>query len=111
MIKKRDMVNSTKELNSLFTNVEVLEENILLRSDQYIQLGCDLRDLKLLNQALASAFDIENCIILLTAEVSITYMNVEAADALIEWAGTLPDGESPVKNIPSMLTLQPVSVF
>jgi tRNA wybutosine-synthesizing protein 4 len=53
-----------------------------------------LRDLKLLKQVLASAVDIENCLVLLTAEVSITYMNVEAADALIHWAAKLPDGKN-----------------
>jgi tRNA wybutosine-synthesizing protein 4 len=111
MIKKRDTVNSTKELNSLLTNMEVLEGDILLRSDQYLQLGCDLRDLKVLNQTLASAVDFENCLVLLTAEVSITYMNVEAADALIEWAGTLPEGkESTTEKVASALTVQLASV-
>lgn len=95
MVKKRDLVNSTKELKSLLTNLEILEGNILVRSDEYLQLGCDLRDLKLLDQTLANAVDIHNCQILLTAEVSITYMDVEAADALIGWAGNLPDGKSP----------------
>ena len=66
---------------------------MLLRSDEYLQIGCDLRDLQLLDQILTSAVDIENCKVLLTAEVSITYMNVEAADALIEWAARLPDGK------------------
>ena len=92
MVKKRDTVCSTKELNAFLTNMEILEGDVLLRSDQYLQIGCDLRDLKSLNQVLASAVDIENCLVLLTAEVSITYMNVEAADALIHWAGKLPDG-------------------
>jgi tRNA wybutosine-synthesizing protein 4 len=94
MIRKRDTVRSTKELNSLLTNMEVLDGNILLRSDEYLQLGCDLRDLKTLGEAIASAIDMENCLVLFTAEVSITYMNVDAADALIEWAGKLPDGNT-----------------
>jgi tRNA wybutosine-synthesizing protein 4 len=94
MIKKRDTVCSTKELNSFLTDMEMLEDDVLLRSDQYLQIGCDLRDLKLLKQVLASAVDIENCLVLLTAEVSITYMNVEAADALIHWAAKLPDGKN-----------------
>lgn len=104
MIKKRSIVNSTAELSSFLTNVEILEGDILLRSDQYLQVGCDLRNLKLLSQTLASAIDIENCLVLLTAEVSITYMNVEAANALIEWAGKLPDGKNPPLNVASALT-------
>lgn len=93
MVKKRDVVQRTKELTEMLTGVEVLAEgNMLLRSDQYLQLGCDLRDLSGLNQGLASAIDIENCQVLLVAEVSITYMNVEAADSLIQWAGKLPQG-------------------
>ena len=94
MIKKRDIVCSTEELNSLLTDMERLEDDVLLRSDQYLQIGCDLRDLKQLNQVLASTVDIENRLVLLTAEVSITYMNVEAADALIHWAAKLPDGKN-----------------
>jgi tRNA wybutosine-synthesizing protein 4 len=95
MIKKRDVINGTNELNSCLTNMEELREgDVLLRSDQYLQLGCDLRDLDRLNQALESAVDIKNCLVLLTAEVSITYMNVEAADALIKWAGRLPEGKN-----------------
>jgi tRNA wybutosine-synthesizing protein 4 len=94
MIKKRDMVISTKELFALLSNVEALGGDVLLQSDQYLQLGCDLRNLEHLNQTLKSVVDIDKCLILLTAEVSITYMDVEAADALIEWAGRLPDGKN-----------------
>lgn len=94
MLKKREIVSSTKELNSLLTNLETLDGDLLLRSDEYFQLGCDLRDLKLLDQTLANALDIQNCVVLLTAEVSITYMNVEAADALIGWASSLPNGKN-----------------
>lgn len=93
ILKKRDVVQNTKELNSMLTNLEVMKEgDLLLRSDQYLQLGCDLRDIPRLHTALASAVDIENCQVLFTAEVSITYMSVQAADSLIKWASTLPEG-------------------
>ena len=93
MQKKRDVVRSTAELNNMLTNVAFLESgNLLLQSDQYLQVGCDLRQLSELSGVLASAVDIEKCLILCTAEVSITYMNVEAADALVKWASNLPDG-------------------
>lgn len=67
--------------------------DILFRSDQYLQLGCDLRNLPQLEETLASVIDLQNCSILFTAEVSITYMNLKTADALINWASTLPKGK------------------
>lgn len=60
---------------------------------RYLQLGCDLRNLNSLENILASTVNIQESLILLVAEVSITYMDVEAADALIRWTGTLPHGE------------------
>ena len=38
-----------------------------------------------------SSADVAPGLVLLTAEVSVTYMNVEAADALINWASALPE--------------------
>ncbi len=60
MIKKRAVVQSTTELNSILTNVKLSEGDIMLQSDQYIQLGCDLRDLEALGRLLGSVVDIEN---------------------------------------------------
>ncbi|KAH7397715.1 hypothetical protein BKA64DRAFT_672629 [Cadophora sp. MPI-SDFR-AT-0126] len=91
MLKKRAVVQSISELNSMLTNTEVSDNDVLLRSDQYIQVGCDLRDLGVLDRVLGDVVDVTKCSILFTAEVSITYMNVEAADALIRWAGGLPE--------------------
>jgi len=94
MIKKRDTVERTIELQKAFTNLEVLAEgDVLLRSDQYLQLGCDLRDLARLDKALTSAFDVQACQILFVAEVSITYMDAGYSDDLIRWASKLPHGK------------------
>jgi tRNA wybutosine-synthesizing protein 4 len=93
MLKKRTIVQATNELNSLLTNVRVSDGDILMQSDEYIQLGCDLKDLPSFTRILASAVDIENCSVLFTAEVSITYMTVDCADALIQWAALLPEGK------------------
>lgn len=93
MEKKRDVVRSAAELNEMLADLTFPESgNVLLRSDRYLQVGCDLRELSELSAVLASAVDMEKCLILCTAEVSITYMNVEAADALVKWASKLPDG-------------------
>ena len=56
-------------------------------------VGCDLRDLEQLECALSEELELSKCTFLLTAEVSVTYMDVEAADALIAWAVKLKDGE------------------
>jgi tRNA wybutosine-synthesizing protein 4 len=93
MLKKREIVQRTDELFATLSGVVVPKEgNVLLRSDQYLQLGCDLRDVSCLQQSLAAVLDIPTCDVLFAAEVSITYMNVDAADALIGWASTLPSG-------------------
>jgi tRNA wybutosine-synthesizing protein 4 len=67
--------------------------DVVLHSDKYVQLGCDLRDLPRLSVALSSVVDIQECLILFVAEVSITYMDLKAADELIKWASTLPNGK------------------
>jgi len=91
--KKRDVVRQTSELNGFLSNLEFPEgDDIILQSDQYVQIGCDLRELGKLSQSLAKIAQVENSVVLCTAEVSITYMSIEAADALIEWVGSFPDG-------------------
>ncbi|TGO32244.1 hypothetical protein BHYA_0336g00050 [Botrytis hyacinthi] len=92
MIKKQTVVKNAPELNSMLTNLNIIQNgDILLSSDQYLQLGCDLRDLKQLEETISKVVDIEKCSFLFTAEVSITYMPTEAADALIQWANKLPN--------------------
>jgi len=94
-----------ERLHSMLTNSDAsIVDDILFRSDQYTQLGCDLRDLPRLNQTLAQVLDIENSLILLTAEVSITYMKADESDALIKWASMLPEGKLLASKI-LMLTL------
>lgn len=96
MLKKREVIEQTESLRQLLTNLIVSSsgEIITLRSDHYVAVGCDLRDVEKLEKALAAEFDLENCLVLCTAEVSITYMEVHAADALIRWAATLRTGKS-----------------
>ncbi|TVY85049.1 tRNA wybutosine-synthesizing protein [Lachnellula suecica] len=98
MLKKRDMVTRTTELQQVLTNVQVLEGDILLQSDQYIQIGCDLRDLERLNKVLSSDIDVQESQILLVAEVSITYMEAKYADDVIRWAGSLPREKYPTTS-------------
>ncbi|KHE85314.1 hypothetical protein GE21DRAFT_1206658 [Neurospora crassa] len=68
---------------------------IVFTSDQYVQIGCDLRDLATLQDSLTRAVggDLSSCTFLFVAEVSITYMETPGADAVIQWASSLGDSE------------------
>ena len=93
MARKRDMVQSNKELFEVLTTVETRDDgSILLSSDQYLQLGCDLRDLNSVTRALADAINLDDCKVLFIAEDSITYMSTEASDSLIQWASGFHEG-------------------
>lgn len=89
--RKRAMVKGTPELNTMLENLSYpTDGDVLLRSDQYLQVACDLRDLARLEKILSSEFDLENTIVFCTAEVSIAYMDVSSSDALIKFIGGLP---------------------
>ena len=73
----------------MLTNVDTSQDDgIIFRSDQYLQLGCDLRDLQRLNSLVRQALDAEQTLVLLVAEVSITYMDSVYSDAVIEVCNT-----------------------
>ncbi|KAL6710068.1 tRNA methyltransferase ppm2 [Coniothyrium glycines] len=74
----------------LKTNLRPAELPMYVRSDRYIALGCDLKDLKTLENVLKTEFDLQDTSFLFIAEVSVTYMPVTEADALIRWCSTLP---------------------
>lgn len=88
----------TPQLRDLLGSDPVISQNdadpVLLRSDKYCQLGCDLRRLDALRQTLESFLDLSNCSVLFVAEVSITYMDTASADSLIQWACSIGQGLS-----------------
>ncbi|RKF59928.1 tRNA wybutosine-synthesizing protein 4 [Golovinomyces cichoracearum] len=90
IIRKRKIIQETPDLNSMLNNIEVTEGHILLRSDQYLLVGCDLRCLYQLSEILSDIVNAQDALILFIAEVSITYMDVKNADNLIEWASKFP---------------------
>ena len=101
MIKKRDMVLDQSEMKHLIgePNDEAPhlhstghESPIMIRSNRYMGLGCDLRDIARLDKILEEELQIRRCLVLCSAEVSIAYMDVDAADALITWAAQYDDG-------------------
>lgn len=87
--RKREIITSTAQLSSLIQPIDTMSksEATYLRSPHYLALGCDLADVKALDQHLATEIDLASCLVLCVAEVSVTYMNREAANALISWAG------------------------
>lgn len=95
--RKRQTVMDTPELVGAFSGVREARElvkPVVFQSDRYVQIGCDLRELKVLQQGLESVLgDFAQCEFIFVAEVSITYMETEGADEVIRWASTLGDGE------------------
>lgn len=88
MAAKKAIVSRTPELQGLLTNlVFPPHPRVLVQSDQYCQIACDLRQLAVLREDLAGLVDTAHAELLFVAEVSITYMEPEAADALIRESG------------------------
>ena len=78
----------------LKTNLRSSDLPVYLRSNQYMAVGCDLKDLATLERVLRTEFDLSTTSILFVAEVSVTYMPVNDADALLRWASKLGNGTS-----------------
>ncbi|KAM0420699.1 hypothetical protein ACHAPT_011481 [Fusarium lateritium] len=97
MRKKRAIVLGTPELRDLLGPDPYVSEkdtdHVLLRSDKYCQIGCDLRELDALRQCLETFLPLSDCSVLFVAEVSITYMDTASADALIQWASSIGQAE------------------
>ncbi|KAI5795572.1 leucine carboxyl methyltransferase-like protein 2 [Geopyxis carbonaria] len=90
---KASIVSATKQLSSLLKESQYFEtpsDQVHFQSKEYLALGCDLRDLKNL-QKIFERHGLQDCAVLFTAEVSLTYMDCESVDALIKWAASFPD--------------------
>ena len=109
IIKERD------ELRDLLDKImdSKNSEAVPLCSEQYVAIGCDLSKVDRLDQVLRAELPLEKCKILVVAEVSITYMDLTAADAIISYAASLGDGKRTIA-LPLLLILtnaQFVSVY
>ncbi|KAK4190317.1 putative leucine carboxyl methyltransferase 2 [Podospora australis] len=97
ILKKKQTVLSTPELVGMLNGVNEKGDGkkVVLESEEYAQVGCDLRDLKGLQEGLQSAVggSLESCEFIFVAEVSITYMETEGADGVVKWASTVGDAE------------------
>lgn len=96
MRKKRAIVLGTPQLRDLLGDHPYISDRdtdqLLLKSDKYCQLACDLRQLDSVRQCLESFLTLSDCSVLFVAEVSVTYMDTVSADALIEWASSIGKG-------------------
>ncbi|CEI62943.1 tRNA wybutosine-synthesizing protein 4 [Fusarium venenatum] len=97
MRKKRAIVLGTPQLHELLGEDPYISEkdtdHLLLRSDKYCQVGCDLRELETLRKCLESFLPLSECSVLFVAEVSVTYMDTISADSLIQWASSIGQAE------------------
>lgn len=93
MVNKKLAMQGTTEITQLLDNVEFLPDAnaVQIRSDQYLAMGCDLKNLHKLDATLRAELPAD-CSVLCLAEVSLTYMDVKSADAVISWASKLGDG-------------------
>lgn len=95
MVNKRNMIRDCKELRELIPDADFLPdtESLLIRGSQYIGIGCDLAEVQKLESALKSQLNLDQYSIFCFAEVSLTYMQVHAANAVLSWASKLSDGK------------------
>ncbi|KAI0843759.1 LCM-domain-containing protein [Hypoxylon sp. FL0890] len=92
--KKCRVVQETPELSSLLTGLKAnVGNHVQLQSDQYVEIGCDLRRISDIEKALSTVVDIAHCEFMFVAEVSITYMETQGADSVIKWASTVGQAE------------------
>lgn len=94
MLTKRNAILQNKELSDIVPITDARPENdpVVIRNDSYLGIGCDLKDLQKLEETLNRELDLSNYSIFCTAEVSLTYMDVKSADALIQWVSKLSNG-------------------
>lgn len=91
--KKLDVISSNPHLHTLLNDVEKFpaSSGLLLRSKHYIAVGCDLNTTAELDGICKMELDISRCLVLCTAEVSVTYMDTNSANKLIRWAASYKD--------------------
>ena len=95
LVSKCDIVLKTAKMKDLLTlRTPKLTKGVLIDSDEYVAVGCDLRNVKRLDRLIRSVVSIEACTVLCIAEVSLAYMHPDDADAVISWSSTLSSGES-----------------
>lgn len=95
MQNKLGIIDKTEQLRMLLPKLTKTnnETGLLGSSDPYVAIGCDLHHLDTLRKILQDHLRIETSpmAILFVAEVSITYMDREASQSVLEWAASHED--------------------
>jgi len=98
MQKKLQVIQQNEALHKLLPDYQLGGPNDvqILKAKGYYAYACDLRHLDRLDATLRNDFDMENCnvSILYFAEVSVAYMELEPANALLKWASSYSDGKT-----------------
>ena len=93
--KKCNVILQSKPLHEALLAIEenTASDTVMLRSQNYTAIGCDLRDSSKVVEILEQEELARNeSSVMFIAEVSLTYMDVEASNRLIQWSATLRDG-------------------
>ena len=94
LLEKTKIVKETEQLRLLLDRlVEPQDQDgFLLKSENYAAISCDLKDLERLDRLIRGTFG-SDVSFLVICEVSITYMDHSAANAIVHWAATLGNGK------------------
>lgn len=88
-------IEKTEQLKALLPKLTKTGQNdgLMCSSDPYVAIGCDLGNLAPLQDILQSHLGMGNAgtAILFTSEVSTAYMELDASQAVFEWAATYND--------------------
>ena len=113
MAKKCEIILQNPQLRKILEPIDAPSVNslVILRSHHFLAIGCDLTDPEKLSHTLANDVDFKRCLVMCTAEVSITYMDVQAADRLLEWAARYEDSTfsgHAVQIVPPLIESSPI---
>ncbi|KAJ5279392.1 LCM-domain-containing protein [Penicillium angulare] len=92
MVHKKNAIRQTEEITNVLGDVEFGsdEDAIQIKSSRYRAVGCDLKNIKKLDDVLhKSILPSTDCSVLFLAEVSLTYMDVQSANEVVKWASKL----------------------
>jgi tRNA wybutosine-synthesizing protein 4 len=84
--RKTAIIRENEELSSLLKEVSYDDGPIAIRSRNYIAIACDLSNIQELDRIFREENLAEEADFEFIAEISITYMEPEDADAVIKWA-------------------------
>ncbi|KAK6495472.1 tRNA methyltransferase ppm2 [Arthrobotrys musiformis] len=89
--RKAEIIQNTPELSELLLDPQHFphSDNIVISSGNYTAIGIDLSNLREFGKLLEAYCQIEDELLFIS-EVAITYMPVQDADSLIEWAARFP---------------------